>query len=85
MPCLITVPIRSDIKKTMRQKKQPKKLAKLNFAAKTDYLNLKAHSNNVKMQSDNTLTTQINFLPTMQRIESFLNETMLQVNKENDQ
>ena len=36
------------------------------------------------MQSDKTLTTQIYFL-TIQRTESFLNETMLQVNKENDQ
>ena len=28
------------------------------FTAKTEYLNLKAHSNNVKMQSDKALTTQ---------------------------
>ena len=34
------------------------------------------------MQSDKTLTTQIYFLLTTQRTESFLNETMLQVNKE---
>ena len=37
------------------------------------------------MQSDITLTTQTYFLLTTQQTESFLNETMLQVNKENDQ
>ena len=37
------------------------------------------------MQSDKSLTTQIYFRLTMKWTESFLNETMLQVNKENDQ
>ena len=37
------------------------------------------------MQSDKNLTTQIYFLLTKQSMESILNETMLQVNKENDQ
>ena len=37
------------------------------------------------MRSDNPLTTQIYFLPTIQWMESFPNESMLQVNKENDQ
>ena len=37
------------------------------------------------MQSDKTLTTQIYFLLSIQQMESFLNETMLKVNKENDQ
>ena len=37
------------------------------------------------MQSDKTLTTQIYFLLSIERMESFLNETTLQVNKENDQ
>ena len=37
------------------------------------------------MQSEKSLTAQIYFLLTIQRMESFLNETMLQVNKENDQ
>ena len=70
----------------MRQKKTTKKISKnKNFTAKTEYLNLKAHSNNVRLQSDKTLTTQIYFLLTIQRIESFLKKTMLQVNKENDQ
>ena len=50
--------MRSDHKVTTRQTKQPKKLAKTKISAKTEYLNLKARSNNVKMQSDNTLTTQ---------------------------
>ena len=60
MPCLITAPMRSDLKETTRQKKTIKKISKnKNFTAKTEYLNLKAHSNNVKMQSDKTLTTQI--------------------------
>ena len=37
------------------------------------------------MQSDKTLTTQICFLLTIQRMEIFLIETMLKVNKEDDQ
>ena len=53
MQCLITEPMRSDIKETTRQKKQTTKLAK------TEFVILKAHSNNVKKQSDKTLTTQI--------------------------
>ena len=80
MPCFITAQIRSDIKETTRQK-TTKKLAKINFTAKTEYLNLKAQSNNVKMQSDKTLTTQIYFLLTIHRMESFLNESMLKVIK----
>ena len=59
MPCLITAPTRFDIKKTTRQKKTNDKISKKkNFTAKTEHVNLKAHSNNVKMQSDKTLTTQ---------------------------
>ena len=59
MPCLITVPMRFDLKR-LQDKKTTKKISKnKNFAAKTEYLNLKAHSNNVKMQSDKTLTSQI--------------------------
>ena len=46
-----------------------------NFTAKTEYLNLKAPSNNVKKQSDKTLTTQVYFFLTIQQMESFLNET----------
>ena len=51
MPCLITAPIRSDINKTKKRQKNNRKISKnKNFTAKTEYLNLKAHSNNVKMQ-----------------------------------
>ena len=52
----------SDIKQTTRQKKISENK---NFTAKTENLNLNAHSNNVKMQSDKTLTTQIYFLLTV--------------------
>ena len=61
MQCLIAAPMTSDTKKTTRQKNN--KISKnQNFTAKTENLNLTAHSNNVKMQSDKTLTNQIYFL-----------------------
>ena len=63
--------MRSDIKETTRQKKTNKNVK--NKFSKTEYRNLKAHSNNVKMQSHKTLTTQIYFLLTIQQMESFLN------------
>ena len=69
--------MRSDLTETTRQKTTKKISKNKKFTAKTEYLNFKAHSNNVKMQSDKTLTTQIYFLLTIQRTESFLNETML--------
>ena len=47
--------MRPDLTETTRQKNSKNK----NFTAKTEYLNLKAHSNNVKTQLDETLTTQI--------------------------
>ena len=60
----------------LRDKKTTKKISKYKkFTAKTEYLILKAHSNKVKMQSDKTLNTQIYFVLTIQRTESFLNET----------
>ena len=37
------------------------------------------------MQSDKNLTTQTYFLLFIQQMESFIKETKLQVNKENDQ
>ena len=43
--------------------------------AKTEYLNLKAPSNNAKVQSGKTLTTQIYFFLTIQQMGSFVNET----------
>ena len=57
MSCLITTLTRSAIKKTTR--KNNKKNKNRNLAAETQYLNLNATSNNVKIQSDKTLTTQI--------------------------
>ena len=74
MACLITAPKRAANKKDYEKNKQKNK-QKQNFTAKTQYLNLKAPSNNVKMQSDKTLTTQIYFFLTMQQMEIFLNET----------
>ena len=65
MPCLIIAPMTSDIKQTTRQKKTNNKISKKKFTAKTENLNLKAHSNNVKMRSDKTLTTLIHFLLTV--------------------
>ena len=82
MPCLISAPTRSDVKETTRQKETNKKISKnKNFTAKTEDVSLKAQSNNVKMQSDKTLNTQIHYLLNIQKIESFLNETMQQVDK----
>ena len=63
MPCLITAPTRSAVKETTRKKSNNKISKNKNFTAKTEYQNLKAPSNNVKMQSDKTLTTQIYFFP----------------------
>ena len=79
--------MRSDHKKTTRQRTINKISKNKNFTAKNEYLNLKAHSNNVEKQSHKTLTTQIQFflISLRERTESFLIETMLQVNKENDQ
>ena len=45
---------------------------------------MKAPSNNAKMLSYGTLTTQMYFLLTLKWMESFLNETMHQVDKENN-
>ena len=64
MPCLLTAPTKSAVKETMRKKQNSKISKNKNFTAKTEYQNLKATSNNVKMQSDETLTTQIYFLLT---------------------
>ena len=77
MRCLITALTRSAIKKNYEKndKQQNKQKQKKNFTAKTHYLNLKASSNNVKMRSDKTLTTQIYIFLTMQQMDVFLNET----------
>ena len=73
MPSLITTI--SALKKTTRKKQRQKSKNKnLNFTAKT-HLNLKSPSNNVKLQSDKTLTTQIYFSLTTHQMGFFLNET----------
>ena len=65
MPCFITALTRAAIKR-LREKNN--KIGKnKNFAAKTQYLNFKAASDNVKMKSDKTLNLNyINFLTTRQ-------------------
>ena len=59
MPCLITT--RSAIKKTQRKTTTATTKKARKFHGKTQYLNLKAPSNNVKLQSDKILTTQSYF------------------------
>ena len=44
------------------------------FTAKIQHLNLKAFSNNVKIQSEETLTTQSYFLVTTQQMKLHINE-----------
>ena len=58
MPCLITALTRSAIEKTTRKNNKQKDKQK-KFTTETQYLNLKASSNDVKKQSDRILTTQI--------------------------
>ena len=72
--------MRSAIKNATRKKKKQKNQNK-NFTAKTHYLNSEAPFNNVKMQSDKTLATQIHSCVTTQQIGFFLNGTKLQVDK----
>ena len=61
MPCPITTLTSFAIKKTTSKKTYNKISKNKNFKAKTYYLNLEAPSNNVKMQSDKTLTTKLLF------------------------
>ena len=58
-----------------RRNKNKKISKKKNFTAKAQHLNIKAPDNNVKMQSDKTLTTRIYFFPTIQQMEIFFKET----------
>ena len=58
--------------KRLLEKKQTCK--NKNFTAKTQYLNFKAPSNNVKMRPDQTITTQIYSFLTIQQMEIFPNE-----------
>ena len=57
------------------EKKNKWNKPKQKFHGKAQYLKLKAPSNNVKMQSDKTLTTQAYFSLTLHPMEIFLNET----------
>ena len=75
MPCLITALTRSTIEKTTRKNSKQQNKQNKNFTAETRYLKLKAASNNVKIQSDKTLTSQIYFFLTIQQMNVFLNET----------
>ena len=75
MPCPITTLTSSAIKKTTRKKTNNKISKNKNFKAKTQYLNLKAHSNDVKMQSETTLTTQSYYFLTIQQMKTFHNKT----------
>ena len=43
--------------------------------SKTEYLNLKAPGNNVKVQSGKTLSTKVYFFLTVQQMENFFIET----------
>ena len=70
MPCLITM--RSALKR-LREKNNKSK--NKNFTAKTQYLNLKATSDNVNLQSNKTLTTQILFFLTTHQMGFSLNAT----------
>ena len=74
MQYLITALTRSVIEKTTR-KKNNKRSKNKNFTAKTKYPNLNAPSNNAKKQSYKTLTAQIYFVHTIQRMATLLNET----------
>ena len=53
--------------------KRNKKISEKNFTEKTQYINLKAPSNNVKTQSDKSLTTQIYFFLTTKQMGILLN------------
>ena len=71
MPCLIQRQRDLPLKR-LREKKTNNEISKnKNFTAKTEYQNLKAPGNNVKMQSDKTLTTRIYFFPNYTADENF--------------
>ena len=80
MACLITALTRSVVKKTTRKSNKISK--NKNVTAKTKYLNLKAPSNNVKLQSDKTLTTHFYFFLTTQQMKFELNNSTERRNNE---
>ena len=60
MTCLITAPTKPAVNDTTTEKnKQQNMQNKIVFYQKIQHLNLKAPSNNVKLQSDKSLATQI--------------------------
>ena len=75
MPCPITILWSSALKKTTRKKTNNKISKNKHFKTKTQYLNLKAPSNNVKMQSDKTINAQSYYFLTIQQMKTFHNET----------
>ena len=72
MACLISTRLLSQ---RLREKTNNKLSKNKSFKAKTKYLKLKASSNNVKMKSDKTLTTQINLFLTIQKMKILHNGT----------
>ena len=72
MPCHTTAPTRSTAKETTRKKTDNKISKNKHFTPKTEYQNLKAPSNNIKMQSDKILTAQIYFCILYNRWKFFL-------------
>ena len=79
MPFLITALTRSATlnkttgEKYKQQNKQNEK--KTYFTAKLKHLNLKAPSNNVKIQSEENLSTQVYFFVTTKHTGLYINET----------
>ena len=61
----------SAVKETTRKKTNNKISKNKNFTVKVAYQDLKAPCNNVKMQSNKTLTTPIYFFLTIQLMEIF--------------
>ena len=85
MSCLITALTRSHtINKTTgeKNKQQNAQKEKRTYStAKIQNLNLKATSNNVKIQSEETLTTQTYFFVTTKKMRLYNNVTRQQVDK----
>ena len=72
---------RPAIIKTTRKNNNNVKKQKQKFHGKSQYLNLKAPSNNVKLQSDIAQTTQMYTFLTTHYMEFFFKETRKQVDK----
>ena len=66
---------RSAINETTRRKTNNKVSKNNNFTAKTEYMILKAHNNNIKFHSDKALTTKNYFFLYIHQTKIFPNET----------